>query len=103
MRGIYGALYHNPFLYSSATLKCYVAQANSEDEYEALQRYMERFDIFDNKEYKGYLSVTRSIQEELYEDAPISWNNLMKDYTPLVQYDGTISFSKKPKYMEDDF
>lgn len=101
MRGIYGALYHNPYLYSSETLKGYVAKANKDDEYESIQRYMERFEIFNNREYKGYLSVTRSIQKELYEDQPITWNELCDGYTPIVQYDGTISFSKKPKYMED--
>lgn len=99
-RGIYDSLYDFPYLYSSKTLKGYVSNAKNEDEYEAIQQYMRRFNIYDNKEYKGYLSVTRSIQKELYEEQPINWNDLCKDYTPVVQYDGSITFSKKPKYME---
>jgi hypothetical protein len=99
MRGLYGSLYHQPYLYGSDTLKQFTNNARSDEEYEAVQRYMERFDVFDKPEYAGYLSVTRSIQEELYEPEAISWEELFGQYTAMIEFDGTIRFKPLNKSL----
>jgi len=106
MRGLYGHLYQTPYLYSSETLKRYYNGARNNEEIEAIQHYMEHYDVFDQKCYKGYLELTRNIQEDLFVPEIVEWQSITSEYTPLTNYDGTIQFlrnDKLPKWLLDGF
>lgn len=105
MRGYYGALYQTPYLYNSSSLKRYFEHARSEDEVMAIKHHMERYEVYDHKEYAGFMAVTRLIQEDLYEEKETEWDSLQDLYTPFVAYDGSIRLkpNKKALIGSDDF
>lgn len=107
MRGYYGSLYQTPYLYNSSALKRYFEHARSEDEVKAIKHHMERYEVYDQKEYAGYMAVTRLIQEEFYEEEAVEWDSIKDLYTPFVAYDGTIRLKPNSKSLigsdADDF
>ena len=103
MRGIYKNLHDFPYLYSSNQLRGYYEGTRNDGEVLAIKEYMEQHGVFDNSQYKGYLSITRKIQEDLYVPEAIDWMELQNEFTPIVDFDGSIRFKKLdkiPKWLE---
>lgn len=104
LRGYYGALYQTPYLYSSDAMKRYAQHTKSDEEMRAIYHHLKRHGVWDDKQYKGYYAVTRTIQEHFYEEHEVGWNNITDFYSPFVQFDGSLKLKPRgPMPFDTDF
>ena len=96
MRSQYSYLNATPYLYSSKELRHMYNESRSRKETESILTHMRNHEVFDNKEYKGYFSLSQVIEEDLYgeEEAILNWQDLMERYQIVATKSG-IKFREK--------
>ncbi|EEM27372.1 hypothetical protein bthur0002_37210 [Bacillus thuringiensis Bt407] len=58
---------------------------------------MERHEVFNNKEYRGYYSLSNDIIEDLYgeEEEILEWDEMVNQYQPILTSKGLQLKRKK--------
>ncbi|CAM4363869.1 hypothetical protein BAMA_15835 [Bacillus manliponensis] len=95
MRRQYDYLNTTPYLYPSKELRQMYNQSQSRGEVKSILSHMENHDV-NNKEYKGYFSLSQIIEEDLYgeEEEIIDFKELMNRYEIVATKSG-IKFREK--------
>ena len=57
--------------------------------------HMERHEVFNNREYKGYYRLSNDIMDDLYEDEVFDWGDVINEYQPVMTSKGYNLFEKK--------
>ena len=65
MRSQYSYLNATPYLYSSKELRHMYNESRSRKETESILTHMRNHEVFDNKEYKGYFSLSQVIEKKI--------------------------------------
>ncbi|MEX0416906.1 hypothetical protein [Bacillus sp. C30] len=101
MRSQYSYLNSTPYLYSSNELRHMYNHARSRAETESILNHMKNHAVFDNKEYKGYFSLSQIVEEDLYgeEEDILGWQDLMERYEIVATKSG-VKFREK---VEEDY
>ncbi|WP_459503095.1 hypothetical protein [Bacillus sp. C1] len=96
MRWQYACLNETPYLYSSKHLKQMYNQSRSRGEVESIFNHMQRHEVCNEKEYRGYFSLSQVIEEDLYgeEEDILDWQDLMERYEVVATKSG-IKFREK--------
>lgn len=96
MRTQYGYFNVTPYLYSSNELRRMYNHARSRAETESILNHMKNHEVFDNKEYKGYFSLSQMVAEDLYgeEEDILDWQDLMERYEIVATKSG-VNFREK--------
>ena len=68
MRWQYSHLNETPYLYPSKELRNMHRSSKGKKEMNAIVNHMERHEVFNNREYKGYYHLSSEIIDDLYED-----------------------------------
>lgn len=104
MRSQYSYLNATPYLYSSKELRHMYNESRSRKETEAILAHMRNHEVFDNKEYKGYFSLSQVIEEDLYgeEEDILNWQDLMERYQIVATKSG-IKFREKEELTEEEW
>ncbi|WP_270607150.1 hypothetical protein [Bacillus mobilis] len=86
MRWQYSHLNETPYLYPSKKLRSMYKGSSDKKETNAIVNHMERHEVFDNREYKGYYCLSKDIMEDLYEDEDevLDWGNVINEYQPVM-------------------
>ncbi|MEK4409396.1 MULTISPECIES: hypothetical protein [Bacillus] len=87
MRWQYDYLNDTPYLYSSKELKSMYKDSRGKGEANAIVKHMERHEVFDNKAYRGYYSLSNEIMDDLYEDEEeiLEWEEVIVQYQPILK------------------
>ncbi|PHC37134.1 hypothetical protein COF09_27305 [Bacillus toyonensis] len=94
--GQYQMLYSTPYLYSSRTLQEMYRGARKEEDITAIQGHMLRHDVYLDRQYRGYYSLSEKIENDLYgNEHPVSWNELLEDYQLFKDSQGNLSIQPK--------
>ncbi|KEK23514.1 hypothetical protein [Bacillus gaemokensis] len=82
MRWQYSYLNTTPYLYSSKELRHMYNESRSRGETESILTHMKNHEVLNNKEYKGYFSLSQVVEEDLYgeEEDVLNWQILMDCY-----------------------
>ncbi len=104
MRSHYSYLNVTPYLYSSKELRHMYNESRSRKETESILTHMRNHEVFDNKEYKGYFSLSQVIEEDLYgeEEDILNWQDLMERYQIVATKSG-IKFREKEELTEEEW
>ncbi|MGE6963996.1 hypothetical protein ACQKIW_29815 [Bacillus thuringiensis] len=104
MRSQYSYLNATPYLYSSKELRHMYNESKSKKETESILTHMRNHEVFDNKEYKGYFSLSQVIEEDLYgeEEDILNWQDLMERYQIVATKSG-IKFREKDELTEEEW
>ncbi|WP_035430838.1 hypothetical protein [Bacillus sp. UNC322MFChir4.1] len=96
MRWQYDHLNDTPYLYSSKELRQMYNQSRSRGETESILNHMQNHKVFNQKEYRGYFSLSQVIEEDLYgeEEDILDWQDLMERYEIVATKSG-IKFREK--------
>ena len=54
----------------------------------AIVDHMERHEVFNNREYKGYYRLSNDIMDDLYEDEVFDWGDVINEYQPVMTSKG---------------
>lgn len=86
MRWQYDYLNDTPYLYSSKELKNMYKGSRSKGEAKSILSHMERHEVFNNKEYRGYYSLSNDIMDDLYgeEEEILEWEEVVDQYQPVL-------------------
>lgn len=86
MRWQYSHLNETPYLYPSKELRSMYKASNGKKETNAIVDHMERHEVFDNREYKGYYRLSNDIMDDLYkdEDEVLDWGDVINEYQPVM-------------------
>ncbi|KZD53685.1 MULTISPECIES: hypothetical protein [Bacillus cereus group] len=86
MRWQYSHLNETPYLYPSKELRSMHRNSNGKKETNAIMGHMERHEVFDNREYRGYYSLSKDIMDDLYEDEDevLEWGDVINEYQPVM-------------------
>ncbi len=49
---------------------------------------MERHEVFNNREYKGYYRLSNDIMDDLYENEVFDWGDVINEYQPVMTSKG---------------
>ena len=103
MRSQYSYLNATPYLYSSKELRHMYNESRSRKETEAILAHMKNHEVFDNKEYKGYFSLSQIVEEDLYgeEEDILDWQDLMERYEIVATKSG-VTFREKMRRTTND-
>ncbi|MEH7457705.1 hypothetical protein V7183_10830 [Bacillus sp. JJ1127] len=90
MRWQYGYLNETPYLYSSKELRSMYKEARGKGEAKSILEHMERHEVFNNKEYKGYYRLSNDIMDDLYEEEEeiLEWEEVINQYQPVMTSKG---------------
>ncbi|MEX0137521.1 hypothetical protein MRBLBA71_004256 [Bacillus nitratireducens] len=90
MRWQYSHLNETPYLHSSRDLRKMYKDSNGKKETNAIVDHMERHDVFNNREYKGYYRLSNDIMDDLYEDEDeiLEWGEVIEQYKPVMTSKG---------------
>lgn len=66
MRWQYDYLNDTPYLYPSKELRSMYKESRGKGEVNSILKHMERHEVSNNKEYRGYYSLSNDIMEDLY-------------------------------------
>ena len=104
MRSQYSYLNATPYLYSSKELRHMYNESRSRKETESILTHMRHHEVFDNKEYKGYFSLSQVIEEDLYgeEEDILDWQDLMDRYQIVATKSG-VKFREKEEQVEEEW
>ncbi len=72
-------------------------ESRSRAETESIMNHMKNHEVFNNKEYKRYFSLSQVIEEDLYgeEEDILNWETLMDCYDAVVTRKGIIFREKE--------
>ncbi|QWG42102.1 hypothetical protein EXW35_12175 [Bacillus mycoides] len=90
MRWQYDYLNDTPYLYSSKELKSMFKESRGKGETKSILNYMERHEVFNNKEYRGYYSLSNEIMDDLHgdEEEILEWEEVVNQYQPVLTSKG---------------
>ncbi|AFQ15539.1 hypothetical protein P9Y62_06940 [Bacillus thuringiensis] len=90
MRWQYDYLNDTPYLYSSKELRNMYKESRGKGEANSIVKHMERHEVFNNKEYRGYYSLSNDIMEDLYgeEEEILEWDEMFNQYQPILTSKG---------------
>ncbi|KFN11978.1 MULTISPECIES: hypothetical protein [Bacillus] len=90
MRWQYDCLNDTPYLYSSKELRKMYKNSNGKKETNAIVEHMERHEVYNNREYKGYYRLSNDIMDALYEeeDEILDWQEVIDQYQPVMTSNG---------------
>ncbi|WP_440604122.1 hypothetical protein [Bacillus sp. GB_SG_008] len=90
MRWQYAHLNETPYLYSSKELRKLYRNSNGKKETNAIMDHMERHEVFNYREYKGYYRLSNDIMDDLYEDEDeiLDWGDILNNYYPVMAPQG---------------
>lgn len=96
MRWQYSNLNTTPYLHPSRELRQMYNESRSRVETESILNHMQNHEVFNNKEYRGYFSLSQVLEEELYgeEEDLLNWEILMDCYDVVLTKSG-IKFREK--------
>lgn len=71
-------------------------ESHSNNEIESIWNHMQRYEVAEDKQYKGYYRLGIDIKEDLYgeEVEEMEWDQLVKEYYPVMTKSG-LKFQKK--------
>ena len=87
MRWQYSHLNETPYLYPSKELRSKY-KGSSGKKTNAIVDHMERHEVFNNREYKGYYRLSNDIMDDLYEDEVFDWGDVINEYQPVMTSKG---------------
>jgi len=72
-------------------------ESRSRAETESIMNHMKNHEVFNNKEYKRYFSLSQVIEEDLYgeEEDILNWETLMECYDAVLTRKGIIFREKE--------
>ena len=78
-------------------------ESKSRSETESIMNHMKNHEVFNNKEYKRYFSLSQVIEEDLYgeEEDILNWEILMDCYDVVLSRKGIIFREKKRRNRYD--
>lgn len=78
-------------------------ESRSRKEMESILTHMRSHEVFDNKEYKGYFSLSQVIEEDLYgeEEDILDWQDVMERYQIVATKSG-VKFREKEEQAEEE-
>ncbi|KAB2425377.1 MULTISPECIES: hypothetical protein [Bacillus cereus group] len=90
MRWQYDYLNDTPYLYPSKELRSMYKESRGKGEANSIVKHMERHEVFNNKEYRGYYSLSNDIMEDLYgeEEEILEWDEIVNQYQPILTSKG---------------
>ncbi|UNP78493.1 hypothetical protein MN033_10210 [Bacillus nitratireducens] len=90
MRWQYSHVNETSYLYPSKELRNMYRASNGKKETNAIVDHMERYEVFDNREYKGYYRLSNDIMDDLYgdEDEVLGWGDVINEYQPVMTSKG---------------
>lgn len=96
MRWQYNHLNTTPYLHPSKELRDMYNESRSRTETQSILNHMRNHKVFNNKEYKGYFSLSQVVEEDLYgeEEDILNWEILMDCYDVVLTRKG-ITFREK--------
>lgn len=96
MRWQYNHLNTTPYLHPSQELLQMYNESRSMKETESIRNHMINHKVYDQKEYKGYFSLSQVLEEDLYgeEEDILNWDILMDCYDVVLKRKG-ITFREK--------
>ncbi len=64
--------------------------SNGKIETNTIVDHMERHEVFNNREYKGYYRLSNDIMVDLYEDGDkvLEWGDVINEYQPIMTSKG---------------
>lgn len=97
MRWQYNHLNTTPYLHPSKELRQMYNESKSRLETESIMNHMKNHEVFNNKEYKRYFSLSQVIEEDLYgeEEDILNWETLMDCYDAVLTKKGIIFREKE--------
>jgi hypothetical protein len=97
MRWQYNHLNTTPYLHPSKELRQMYNESKSRSETESIMNHMKNHEVFNNKEYKRYFSLSQVIEEDLYgeEEDILNWEILMDCYDVVLARKGIIFREKE--------
>ncbi len=97
MRWQYSHLNETPYLYPSKELRNMHRGSNGKKETNAIVNHMERHEVFNNREYKGYYRLSSEIIDDLYEDGDevLEWGDVINDYQPIMNPKKGLQLKRK--------
>ncbi len=97
MRWQYNHLNTTPYLHPSQELRQMYNGSKSRAETESIMNHMKNHEVFNNKEYKRYFSLSQVIEEDLYgeEEDILNWETLMDCYDVVLTRKGIIFREKE--------
>ncbi|MGX5573484.1 hypothetical protein ACWKTS_19240 [Bacillus toyonensis] len=92
MRWQYNHLNTTAYLHPSKELNGMYNEARSRAETESILNHMKNHEVYDQKEYKGYFSLSQVLEEDLYgeEEDVLNWETLMDCYDAVLTRKGII-------------
>ncbi len=96
MRWQYNHLNTTPYLHPSKELRQMYNESRSRAETESILNHMKKHNVFNDKDYKGYFSLSQVVEEDLYgeEEDILNWEFLMDCYDVVLTRSG-IKFREK--------
>ncbi|PEL75433.1 hypothetical protein CN603_13195 [Bacillus toyonensis] len=90
MRHQYDYLNDTPYLYPSKELRIMYKESEGKGEANSIIKHMERYEVFNNKEYRGYYSLSNDIMDNLYgdEEEILEWDEVVNQYQPVLKAKG---------------
>ncbi|EEM33695.1 hypothetical protein bthur0003_37190 [Bacillus thuringiensis serovar thuringiensis str. T01001] len=72
-------------------------ESRGKGEANSIVNHMERHEVFNNKEYRGYYSLSNDIIEDLYgeEEEILEWDEMVNQYQPILTSKGLQLKRKK--------
>lgn len=97
MRWQYNHLNTTPYLHPSKELRQMYNESKSRLETESIMNHMKNHEVFNNKEYKRYFSLSQIIEEDLYgeEEDILNWETLMDCYDAVLTRKGIVFREKE--------
>lgn len=97
MRWQYNHLNITPYLHPSKELRQMYNESKSKSETESIMNHMKNHEVFNNKEYRGYFSLSQVVEEDLYgeEEDILNWETLMDCYDAVLTRKGIIFREKE--------
>ncbi|AFQ28122.1 hypothetical protein P4493_13725 [Bacillus thuringiensis] len=97
MRWQYSHLNETPYLYPSKELRNMHRSSKGKKEMNAIVNHMERHEVFNNREYKGYYHLSSEIIDDLYEDGDevLEWGDVINDYQPIMNSKKVLQLKRK--------
>ncbi|AWC29470.1 hypothetical protein [Bacillus cytotoxicus] len=96
MRWQYNHLNTTPYLHPSKELRQMYNESRSRAETESILNHMKKHNVFNDKDYKGYFSLSQVVEEDLFgeEEDILDWQDLMERYEIVATKSG-VTFREK--------
>ncbi|HDR7711380.1 TPA: hypothetical protein QCX89_003392 [Bacillus cereus] len=90
MRWQYDYLNGTPYLYPSKELRSMYKESRGKGEVNSILKHMAKHEVSNNKEYRGYYSLSNDIMEDLYgeEEEILEWDEMVNQYQPILTSKG---------------